>query len=178
MQSSRPIGSQTLLLLLTKPIIVNKVFYDGWYLLGFLCLFFLFTDVRRYKVVVIPAFTYLLFQLVGINREGEMGWYMIPLFPFFALAPAIIAREYLVQRNFILILFLLIVGLSYIQNLYEPAFGLTPAIYRLLLILLLGPAFALFLCASDELWKKYAKLTFYVLLFIGALQTYWYVHPA
>lgn len=178
MQSARPIGPQTLLLLLTKPIIVNKVFYDGWYLLGFLCLFFLFTDIRRYKLIVIPGFIYLLFQLVGINREGEMGWYMIPMFPFFALATSTVACEYLVKRNFVLMLFLVIVGFSFVQNLYEPSFGLTPTVYRVLVALLLGPAFALYLAASDRLWKKYAQLTFYTLIFISALQTYWYVHPA
>ena len=84
-QSSRPIGPQVLQTLINTPIIVNKPYFDGWYFLGFLCLFFACFDVARHKLLVVPAAIYFFLLIFSINQVGEMGWYMIPLFPYYYL---------------------------------------------------------------------------------------------
>lgn len=177
LQSTRLIGPDTLHLLLTKPIIVNKVFFDGWYLLGFVTILWTLLDTQRYKLIAIPAVIYLLFQLVGINREGEMGWYMIPMFPFFSLAIGALAVKHLPKRNLMIVLVILFVGLSYVLNFYEPAFGLTPTVYRIIFALLLGPPLFIYLFGSDQWVGRFNSAWFSLLIFISAIQTYFYIHP-
>lgn len=178
LQSTRIIGPDTLHLLMTKPIIVNKVFFDGWYILGFVALFFILLDTKKYKLIAIPACMYLLFQLVGINREGEMGWYMIPMFPFFSLSIGALAAAYLSKRNLFIILVVLFVGLSYVLNLFEPAFGLNSTAYRILFSLLFAPPLITYLFANDRWVGRWNTFWFALLLCIGAIQTYLYIHPA
>lgn len=177
-QSTRLIGPDALHLLMTKPVIVNKVFYDGWYIFGFIALFFTMTDTKRYKLIAIPALIYLLSQVIAINREGESGWYMICLYPFFALSIGALAKEYLPKRNLFITIVSLFVGLSYILNLFEPTFGLSATAYRITFFLALVPPLCTYLWARDRWIKQLNTLWFIMLLCIGAIQTYLYIHPA
>ena len=177
-QSTRLIGPDSLHLLMTKPVIVNKVFYDGWYIVGFIALFFTMVDTKKYKLIAIPGLLYLLSQVIAINREGESGWYMIVMYPFFALSLGVLAQEYLAKKNLFITLISLFVGLSYILNFFEPAFGLNATAYRITFSILLGPPLLIYLFANEKWTARCNMLWFMLLLFVGALQTYLYVHPA
>lgn len=177
-QSTRLIGPDSLHLLMTKPVIVNKVFYDGWYILGFIALFFTMTDTKKYKLIAIPALLYLLSQVIAINREGESGWYMIVMYPFFALSIGSLAQEYLGKKNLFITLMSLFVGLSYILNIFEPTFGLSGTAYRITFSILLMPPILTYLFANEKWTRRLNTVWFIILFFIGALQTYLYIHPA
>ena len=176
-QSARPIGPRVLQTLLNTPIIVNKPYFDGWYFFGFLCLLFACFDVARHKLLVVPAAIYFFLLLFSINQEGEMGWYMIPLFPFMAIAAAHSLSESINRKGWLILVATLFVGLSAIRYLFEPAFGLVPMQFRILLIILLAP-----LVLVGILGKQYtarvSTIWFYLLIAATALQTFRYIHPA
>ena len=176
-QSSRPIGPQVLQTLINTPIIVNKPYFDGWYFLGFLCLFFACFDVARHKLLVVPAAIYFFLLIFSINQVGEMGWYMIPLFPFMAMAAAQILSESVNKEGWLMLVATLFVGLSAIRYLFEPAFGLVPVQFRILLIVLFAPLVLIRLFGKQHV-ARLSNIWFYLLIAVTALQTYLYVHPA
>lgn len=136
LQSSREIGPQTLRLLFSTPVLTNKVYFDGWYFFGFLCFFYSLLRMDKNKELAVPAITYFMLLIFSLIREGEMGWYMIPLFPFMALFSAQTIFEGLSRKNWMIILLLLFVGMYQIEYLYEANFGLTSIQFRTLLLVL------------------------------------------
>lgn len=180
LQSTRPIGPQTLLLLISSPVIVNKVYFDGWYFLGFLSIFFGLLDFKRYKFLVVPSLMYLLLMIFSLNKTGEMGWYMIPLFPFMALLTAALLTESLQKQKQSLYIFLLLlfVGLYEVKYIYEDNFGLTNVQFRILLFILFGPFIILKLFHKNQAFRLLANIWFYLLILGTIFLTYTYVHPA
>lgn len=176
-QSSRPVGPRVLQTLLNTPIIVNKPYFDGWYFFGFLCLFFASIDFTRHKLLVVPAAIYFFLLIFSVNQEGEMGWYMIPLFPFMAMASAHSLSESINKKGWLMLVATLFVGLSEIRYLFEPAFGLVPMQFRMLLIILFAPLVLIGLFGKLHV-ARLSTIWFYLLIAATALQTYLYVHPA
>lgn len=178
MQSNRSIGPQTLTYILSTPIIVNKIFYDGWYFFGFFSILFSLHDYKKNKMIIVPAAIYLFFLLFSLTRQGEMGWYIIPLFPFMALASAHVLVEGIKEYNWSIFIMLLFVGLSQIKLLYEDIFGLTPMQFRVQLIIIFVPLVILFLLQKKRMFGLLAQVWFYLLIIGNILITYNYVHPA
>ncbi|MBI5619922.1 glycosyltransferase family 39 protein [Candidatus Gottesmanbacteria bacterium] len=176
-QSFRPVGPRVLQTLLNTPIIVNKPYFDGWYFFGFLCLFFACFEVARHKLLVVPAAIYFFLLLFSINQEGEMGWYLIPLFPFMAMAAAHSLSESINKKGWLMLVATLFVGLSSIRYLFEPAFGLVPVQFRMLLIVLFAPLVLIGVFGKQHT-ARLSTVWFYLLIAATALQTYRYVHPA
>lgn len=177
-QSQREIGPQTLQLLMSTPVIVNKVYFDGWYFFGFLAMFFAFYDYKKYKNLIVGAFTYFMLLIFSLTKEGEMGWYMIPLFPFMAIFSANILNESLEKKNWFIFIFLLFVGLSQIAFIYENNFGLTSIQFRILLIIVFGPSLILFLFKKENLFRILGNIWFYLFILGNIFLTYNYIHPA
>lgn len=175
-QSSRPIGPRVLQTLMNTPIIINKPYFDGWYFFGFLCLFFAFFDFMRHKLLIIPAAVYLFLLIISINAEGEMGWYMIPLFPFMAIASGYFLSESVRQAGWLVLVAALFVGTSSVRYLFMPAFGLVPMQFRILLGLLLGPL-VLVQLFNQKHNTRLSAIWFYLLIAATAVQTYLYIHP-
>ena len=177
-QSSREVGPQTLRLLFFTPVLINKVYFDGWYYFGFLAFFYSLLHIKKNIELVIPAVIYFLLLVFSIIREGEMGWYMIPLFPFMAILTGRIIVEGLAQKNWMIMLLLLFVGLYQIEYAYEANFGLIPIQFRLFIIILFGfPALA-FLSNNEIFYKRISAVIVSFLIVITALMTYFYTHPA
>ena len=177
-QSDRHIGPQTLQLLLSTPIIVNKPYFDGWYFLGFVSLFLSFFNYNKHKMLLVPAVAYLLLLIFSITREGEMGWYMIPLFPFMALFSAYFLVNSFQKKNWFIFLLLLYVGLSQIHFIYENNFGLLPFQFRIILFIFFVPLLLLFLFRKEKLFIWLGKFWFYIFIFGNIYLTYTYKHPA
>lgn len=178
LQSNRSIGPQTLTYILSTPIIVNKIFYDGWYFFGFFSILFSLHEYKKNKIIVVPAVIYLFFLLFSLTRQGEMGWYIIPLFPFMALASAHLLIEGIEKKNWSVFILLLFVGISQIKLLYEDIFGLTPMQFRIQLIIMFMPLIIFFLLRRDRLFQLLAQAWFYLFILGNILITYNYVHPA
>lgn len=177
-QSERHIGPQTLLLLTATPIIVNKVYFDGWYFFGFISLFISLLDYKKHQIVLVSSVLYLLFLLFTLTQEERLGWYMIPMFPFMALLSASVLSQGLSKQSWTVFLLLLFVGLSQVKFFYEDNFGLVPTQFRILMFLLFGPLFIL-LCLKNDVWfERLARIWFYLLILGNIILTYTYVHPA
>lgn len=177
-QATRDIGPQTLLYLLSTPIIINKVYYDGWYFLGFISLFTALTNMKQFKMIIVPAFCYLLLLLVLLTTGGEMGWYLIPLFPFMAIATGKLLVESLQTGNWYILVMILFVGFSHILHMYQENFGLTAAHFRFFAAILFGPFIVAFLLKKELLLKKLGSVYFYAFIAGNIYLVINYVHPA
>lgn len=177
-QAGRMIGPQTLRLLTQDPVIVNKVFYDGWYFMGFFALFFSFFDYKKNKFIIMPATIYFILLLLSMTREGHSGWYMIPLFPFMSIAIGNLLKEIVSKVSFLFVVFLLFVGMSEMHLLHEIPFGLNPTRFRLLLFFLLVPFIVAYLTGNKRLIKILCHIFFYLFIVGNFLSTYYYVHPS
>lgn len=177
-QSNRAIGPRTILYVLSNPLIVNKAYFDGWYFLGFITLLLTFIDYKKYKKILVPTVFYLLILVATLTQKGEMGWYMIPLFPFMAISIASFIAESLKKQSWYVFLLLLFVGTYAIQYGFEESFGLTPFVFRLFLLIMFVPFFVLFLFRKDKGFSLLTQFWFYVFIIINILLSYSYVHPA
>lgn len=178
LQSTRDAGLATLPYILTTPIIINKIFYDGWYFFGLISLGFFLTDYKKHAPVLIPAISYLFFLLFFLTARGQSGWYIIPLFPFFAIASAYILVQSFVKGSWGFLVFLLSVGFPIVHYFYEQNFGLTAGQYRVFLILLVFPWLVASLYNKGKhlliLQKLYCAVFFSVTIYLS----YNYIHPA
>lgn len=176
--NTRDLGPEVLSLIISKPVIVNKVYYDGWYLLGFISLFMCLLAAKEHKILLAGAAPYFMLLVFSIAREGEMGWYMIVLFPFLALAISRLLIESFQKKGWFIFIVLLFVGLSHIRYLYEATFGLTPSQFRVFLLLMFGPFVSLLLIKNDRWFMRLGHLWFYFLILGNMYLTYTYIHPA
>ncbi len=177
-QSARKIGPETILLLLSKPIIVNKLYFDGWYFLGFVSLFIGLTDIKKYGLIVIPAFLYFLLMVFSLAKEGEMGWYMIPMFPFMSIIISKMTTDGLKNANWYIFLIIIFVGLFQIKYLYEANFGLTQNQFRIIMLIMLGPLLLAQAFKSKRIFTQISFFWFYLLIIGTIFLTYTYIHPA
>lgn len=175
-QSTRNIGPETLRLILQDPVIVNKIFYEGWYFFGFFSLFLSFGNFEKNKLIVVPTLIYLSLLLLTMTKEGHSGWYMIPFFPFMSIAAANVLREAIESGSFLFVIFLLFVGLSHIQNLYQEWFGLNALYYRILFGITIVPYLICFI-AKNKWLMQFASILFYIIILGNILLTYNYIHP-
>ena len=177
-QSNRVVGPETLLYITSTPIIVNKLYYDGWYFLGFVSFFLSFLDYKKHRFLLVPAFTYFLLMIASLTQRGEMGWYLIPLFPFMALFTANILVESLERKNWGIFLMLIFVGLYEVQYLFRANFGLTPLQFRIILILMFFPFLIAYAFRKDQLFAKLGNAAFYIFILGNIFLSYNYIHPA
>ncbi len=178
LQSSRNVGPQTLLYITSTPIIVNKFYYDGWYFLGFVSFFLSFSDYRKNRFLLVPAVVYLLLLLFSLTQQGEMGWYLIPLFPFMALFTAHALVDSIQKKNWFIFVFLIFIGLYEITYIYQHHFGLTPLQFRVMMIILFGPLMAVAIFKKEKLFGMLSNFWFYVFIIGNIFLTYTYIHPA
>lgn len=178
LQSKRPIGPRTLLYIITTPVIVNKVYIDGWYLLGFVALAVSFLDFSKNKFIIVPSLTYILLLISSLNQEGEMGWYIIPLFPFLAISTARLIQLSLTTKRWLVFLVLSFIGQYLIQYGFEESFGLVTHQYRVLLALLYGPFIVAFIFRREKLIHRLTCGYYALFVLLTAYETYTYIHPA
>lgn len=163
-QGARELGPNTLNTLFFHPIVVNKLYFDGWYLFGFVSFFASFLDFKKHTILIIPSFLYFLLMLFTLTQHGEMGWYMIPMFPFMAIFSARLLVESLTKQSLFVLLMLLIVGLYNIRYLYEAPFGLTPFTFRILMLILFGPFILSLLLNKDRFFRLLGNVWFYIFM--------------
>lgn len=177
-QGGRMLGPDTFWTIITTPIIVNKVFFDGWYFFGLLSLFLLFQRTKSYLFVTVPALIYLLLMLFSVKSGDIHGWYMIPMYPFMALSSGVILWEITQKRSLFIIIAVLMIGVYLISALYESQFGITTNVFRILLMSLLVPVLITYLIGNLQ-WYKRVNV-FYIILFIvgNIISTVLYTHPA
>lgn len=177
-QATRMIGPQTVLNLFRNPVIVNKQIFDGWYFLGFIALFWSFVDYKKNKLIIVPSLVYLLLLISSLTREGLSGWYMIPLFPFMAIATANMLSESFNKISLGFLTFILFVGMWQIEKLFEEPFGLTPLVFRVILFLLFFPLLAFGAFRQKKHFVALSNLLFYLFIIGNVAITLSYQHPS
>ncbi|MEN9406839.1 MAG: hypothetical protein RLZZ455_55 [Candidatus Parcubacteria bacterium] len=178
LQSGRDIGPQALWMLVLQPVIVNKVYYDGWYFLGFVSLGFLSREYKKHLLLLIPAGVYFFTLLASLSKTGQSGWYLIPLFPFMAAATSLFLLETLRKKSMAFFLVCILVGIPQLEYFYDSYFGLSPFFYRILLGLLCVPLLLLILFKKDQWFGRISVLYLSVMLLTTIAITYRYVHPS
>ena len=112
-----------------------------------------------------------------LTSKAEMGWYMIPLFPFFAIFTAQLLVESIKNNNWYILVASLFVGMFATQYRIETKYGLTPIMFRLILLVLFTPLFLSSLLKKMKLFEILSNSWFYLLIFLTVLITYRYIHP-
>lgn len=177
-QSARIIGPDTLFYIISNPIIVNKFYYDGWYFLGFFAFFLSFSSYKENKFILVPAVLYFLLLLSALTQKGEMGWYIIPLFPFLSLLTAKFLVEQTQKIGFGIFVFLIFIGMYVIKYFYEANFGLTSFQFRTHLLIIFMPIFLAVVLNKKRLYFFLSHFWFYLFIAVNIYLTYNYIHPA
>lgn len=177
-QSARLIGPDTLLYIISTPIIVNKFYNDGWYFFGFFAFFASYTSYRENKLIIVPATIYFLLLLSSLTQKSEMGWYIIPLFPFMSLFIAKFLVDAVQKVGFGILPLLIFVGLYVVKYGYEANFGLTPFQFRTLFLILFLPVMLTVIFKKEKAYKFLSHFWFYAFIAANIFLTYSYVHPA
>jgi len=178
LQTSREVGTQTLHYILSTPIIINKIYYDGWYFLGFLGLAFSLLDFRKNRFIVIPWLSYFFLLLFALTQKGEMGWYLIPLFPFMAITTARLIILSLERFYWLFLLPIIFLGQYNVRYIFESNFGLVPQQFRILLLLLVVPWILALFLRRKALLARLGRFYFYLFILGNIYLTYTYIHPA
>ncbi|MEK7065402.1 MAG: glycosyltransferase family 39 protein, partial [Patescibacteria group bacterium] len=177
-QASRMVGPETLWMLMSRPVLINKVFYDGWYLFGIVAVFAGFSDWKKHFRILVPFFIYFILLVGSLTREGEMGWYMIVAYPFLCAAASITLTDWWKKPNGMVLVAALIVGLSLLHYLVELPFGITITRFRLFLAVLCVPYIAAYVFHRDRLVVRIQRAMMGMLLLTTTFHTYFYIHPA
>ena len=176
-QSTGVIGPNTLNSLFFKPIVVDKVYFDGWYLFGFVSFFASFLDLKNNKYLIIPSFVYFFLMLISLSREGEMGWYMIPLFPFFSIFSAHLLRESIKKGGGYIFVAVIFVGLYIFRYYFEAKFGLSNLTYRILMGIAFFPLLVAFVAKQGRIFQLLSETGFYAMILFTIYISYYYIHP-
>lgn len=177
-QAGRPIGPDTLFYILSNPIIVNKFYNDGWYFFGFFAFFASFTAYKENRFILVPATIYFLLLLSALTQKGEMGWYIIPLFPFMSLFIAKFLADAVQKVSFGILPLLIFVGLYVVKYEYEANFGLTPFQFRIGLLILFLPVMLAVILKKEKVYIFLSHFWFYIFIGVNILLTFNYIHPA
>lgn len=178
-QSAREVGPFSFLNLFLTPAIVNKIFIDGWVYFGWFALMILAYRSRENIKVVLPVICYLLIFVLTVNQKDLHGWYNYPFYPFLAIASGKLISEMLKKPSFLNIIFLLTAGLSAVNLTYFRFFGLSPVLFRALVILFSLPFFFSYLKMEKLNCFIRGLFVFYlvILFFLNVVSVIIYVHP-
>lgn len=176
-QSSRILGPNTLYTLFFHPIIVNKLYFDGWYLLGFVSFFAAFKNFSKHLRILLPAFAYFFIMLFFLNHEGEMGWYMIVMFPFMSILTAALLSESIKEKGWYIFVVATFTGMFAAQYFLELKYGLTNLMFRVFLIALFLPLLTTYILRKNNIFIFLSNAWFYGLILITMYITYYYIHP-
>lgn len=129
------LGFTSIYAIIQKPFLADRYYLDGWVYVGFASILLLFSNFKKYVILLLPFLAYFLIFLAGIPDEAGHGWYRYPMYPFLAIAIAIFVFEYYLKNAFLTFLFLLGVGLALFQNTWVQMFGFSYFVFRTMLII-------------------------------------------
>ncbi len=150
----------------TNPLLVDRLYLDGWIFFGWFSIFILLKDFKKHFLILIPFLAYFIVYVFAIPNEPAHGWYRYPFYPFLTISMAIILWEELKKSSLVSLFFIFLVGLSLLSNTWQENFGFSFILYRI---------FVLFACLSViyPIWKKkeikisgFPILSIWILMFI------------
>lgn len=179
-QGAREVGPYSFFNLFLTPAIVNKIFVDGWVYFGWFALIILISRGKENLKVVIPALCYLLIFVLTVNQKDLHGWYNYPFYPFLAIASGKLISQMIDKPSFLNVIFLLTAGFSTLNLTYFNLFGLSPTLFRILVLLFFLPFFfeAFRIRKLDRFAQKLFVFYLAVLIFLNIVSVITYIHPA
>ncbi|MCB9800810.1 MAG: glycosyltransferase family 39 protein [Pseudomonadales bacterium] len=166
-QSIRPIGLSTIYnRFFVKPNIAQKIYYDGWLIVGFFGFIYALIKKELTKNTHFWLFSLLAILstlgFIGLSA-GEFtfyGWYSYPLFPFFALCITLVLKEAYAKKYLLtaMLWILLLPGIETALSYASRDHFLTKPVIRLIYLIGFIP-----LLLSVTPLKKYARYTQLVL---------------
>lgn len=100
----RGVGLSTVALYFLKPMVVNDIFFDGWFYFGFISLLISFFKYNFKKdkaiTIIIVFFISWIIGLIFTSSETDLiGWYRFPLFPLMAMAGGKLLVDFIKEEN-------------------------------------------------------------------------------
>lgn len=121
--------------IITRPLLVDRYYIDGWVFASWLSLACLFCrTLKKYIFIIVPIVSYMLIYIVGIPDEPAHGWYRYPFLPFLILSLGIMFVEEYRHMTVYSLLSILIIGLAVLGNSAEVAFGFSYVQYRIFIL--------------------------------------------
>ncbi len=122
--------------LFRDPIIVDRLFIDGWIYFGWGSLLLLFTrDFKKNMPILVGFLAYAIIYLFAIPAEPLHGWYRYPFYPFLLISTAVILQEYWHSNLFVYGIWSILTGLSMLGASFERQLGFSYIIYRTYILL-------------------------------------------
>lgn len=157
--------------LLTKPLLVDRYYLDGWIYFGLLSLFLLTQEYKKHIVLLFSFLSYFLVYIFVIPDEPGHGWYRYPFLPFLILSTAVLLKNYFGKNCFFTFLFLCVVGLSLFQLTWFTLFGFSHFVLRVIILSFSLTLLPLFF-RSQKLFAG-VRIMSYSLFFILILLNVW-----
>jgi hypothetical protein len=162
----------SLFLILRDPMIVDRLFIDGWIYFGWAAIVvLLLKDLKKNAPVVLGFLSYLAVFVFAVPGEPLHGWYRYPFNPFLAISIALFLKEYFNRNYLATAIFFLITGLPALSMSWGRVFGFS---YPVLRIYLAGVALGALPAVSPGLGKNRAfRFINWVILCIVLLLSIW-----
>jgi 4-amino-4-deoxy-L-arabinose transferase-like glycosyltransferase len=117
------------------PLLVDRYYLDGWIFFGWSSLLLILKNFKKYFLILLPFFTYLVMYIFAIPNEPAHGWYRYPFYPFLFIMTAIVIIDEFKNLSLVSLYFLFVVGLSLFANTWETVYGFSYIIYRTFILL-------------------------------------------
>lgn len=150
----------------TKPLLVDWYYLDGWIYFGWLAIFLLFQDLKKYAFIILPFLSYLLIYVFAIPDEPSHGWYRYPFYPFLIISVALFIDKQILKPSLAIIIFLFLTGFSMLQNGWANMFGFSYLIYRGYIMLASIPVFFIMWFKTFSKYSAYYIYLMIILLII------------
>lgn len=158
--------------LFTQPYLADRFFTDGWIYFGWLAfILILLKDIKKNYILIFGFLGYFLIYVFAIPDTQGHGWYRYPFYPFLIISIALFIKEYFNKNILLTFMFVLLVGLSLLENSFKRQFGFSFSIFRLFLFaccIILLPLFF-----KNKKVANYSKLfSFFMLIFLFGLNVW------
>jgi 4-amino-4-deoxy-L-arabinose transferase-like glycosyltransferase len=179
-QAQRPAGWSSLAFLITNPGFSIEVFLDGFLVLGFLALIWLALKKKtRAEEIILFSFIYsLLVVIISGGRHDQLAWYRYPIYPYMAIAIALLIREIFTKPAFFSSAIFIPLALTNADLLENPfwkiKFFIKASFFRFAFATLLTPSICQFF-SKKEIWLKLSRLVIALVFIVGIGFNIWVI---
>jgi len=154
------------------PLLVDRTYIDGWIYFGWFAILLLAREFKKHYLLLIPFVAYLILYIFAIPNEPFHGWYRYPFHSFLLVASAIILHEEIKKISLFSLVFVLLVGLSLLNNTWQVSFGFSYPLYRLFILFAAIPVLFLLWRNKTSPGLIYSWLILFLLLNITSVVLY------
>jgi len=179
-QAQRPAGWSGLAFLITNPGFSVEVFLDSFLVLGFFALgYLLFKNRDKGEDTLLFSFIFsLLMVVISGGKHDQLAWYRYPIYPFMAIAIALLVREIYRKPTFFASAIFIPLFISNADLLENPfwrlKFFIESRFYRLSFAIFLLPSIFQFFF-KGKIWLKLSRIVIVIAFILGIFLNVWVV---